>query len=206
MKNSLTKEFAAANLPDGMPEFWKRLNLDPLEVKKDPQGFEYIPIDVLQYTMDYVFGAAMHSTHEAEFTNAGSFGTTRSGSTMVCEHCTIKIEAIHPVTNYQTWQVGIATGYYTEKWGKLKNHRQALAALAYKNGVKKWGRIFGRHLNRKDQENIYLGLFEEDIEQALKTMEDIDSLTQFYKDLSKNEQIAYKGIFSDRKNQLSKSK
>lgn len=132
-------------------ELRQRLSRDPFKTEYDEfTKSYYVPISTLEWTMDWVFGPACWGITESVIEEKGKIGQTKDGSIMIGFTCTVKVQAIHPILNVTTTMIGIASGSYT--YGRFKTAFSALQALAFKNACKKWGKIFGRDLNRKLKE------------------------------------------------------
>lgn len=133
-------------------ELRQRLSRAPFKIGKDYQKHDHVPVSVLEWTMDYVFGPCCWSVSETMIDKLGGIGQTSDKNPRAGIVCIVKVRAIHPLLDTFTEQTGIASGDYTP--GKFKTAFSALQKLAFKNACKKWGKVFGRDLNRGIKEEL----------------------------------------------------
>lgn len=128
-------------------ELRQRLSRGPLKTVQDKfTKMHHVPISVLEWQMDWIFGPGCWSISDTTYEDKGPIGKTKGGDVMIGIVCIVKVEAIHPISNFITKQVGVASGFYT--YGKFKTEFAAIQRIAFKNACKKWGKVFGRDLNR----------------------------------------------------------
>jgi hypothetical protein len=133
------------------PKVW--LQKHPTATVKDEQGNTipavYMPVNRVEYLLSRIFGKW--------------WVEVRSVNQIANSVCvTVRVFVVNPITKEEEWQDGIgAAPIQTEKgagamdWNKAKSAGVQMAApsaesYAIKDACEKWGKIFGKDLNRKE--------------------------------------------------------
>lgn len=120
-------------------------------VKKHPMsGGAYLPIERVEYLLSRIFTKWWVEIRQTQ---------CLANSVVV----TVRLYVVNPITNSEEWQDGIgASPIQTDKgagamdWNKAKSDGVMKAApsaesYAIKDAAEKFGKLFGKDLNRKDQ-------------------------------------------------------
>jgi hypothetical protein len=173
------------------------LNCNPkpewVKTNRFAQDSKYIPIGIIEYLLTAIFIEYWVEIRETKLI-ANSISVT------------VRVHVVNPVTGKEMWQDGIgAAPLKTTKGSKATDFENiidsavqtgapAAESYATKDACEKWGRIFGKDLNRKDENTMnYSGLENklaevktkpEDIPQELKDVieeADADNLANIYR-------------------------
>lgn len=187
------------------PAGW--LSKHPLVTTKNKEGkivpAEYLPINRVEYLLSRIFGKWWVEVR-----------STNLLANSVC--VTVRVYVVNPVTKETEWNDGVgASPIQTEKgagamdWNFAKSSGVQMAlpsaeSYAIKDACEKWGKLFGKDLNRKDQisydsllktETVYYEdlaeLFE--IKKATLSAEELKNATRVLKD---REEISYTKLFN----------
>lgn len=110
---------------------------------------DYLPIERVEYLMSRIF--------TKWWTEIKSVQCVANSIVIV-----VRVYAVNPITNSEEWQEGVgASPIQTDKgagamdWNKAKadgvmKSAPAAESYAFKDAVEKWGKLFGKDLNRRE--------------------------------------------------------
>jgi hypothetical protein len=178
-------------------ELNRLLNCPPkpewVRVNKFAQNSKYIPIGIVEYLLTAIFIEYWVEVKETKLI---------ANSVTV----TVRVHVVNPITGKEMWQDGIgAAPLKTSQGAKatdfdniidsaVQTGAPAAESYAIKDACEKWGRIFGKDLNRKEENTMnYAGLEsklatakakDEELPEELKTViaeADAENLVSIYK-------------------------
>lgn len=185
--------YADTGLAEQQTELNRLLNCQPktewVRENKYANNSKYIPIEIIEYLLTSIFLKWRLEVHQIQVI---------ANSVVV----TVRLYVQDPISGEWDWQDGVgASPIQTEKgaaatdFSKVNTSAVQMAApaaetYALKDAAEKFGKIFGKDLNRKDEMN-YQGMLEGkmarmealDVPEALKeaiSLADKDNLTNIY--------------------------
>lgn len=152
MSNLTTQDAALildATFYESFPEFQATLSAPPKQTLKNKfaGNAEYVPISLIEADLDNVFGAACWKMKDFQLVPLGA-STKKEDQIYVA--ATLELEVLHPITRQWITRAGAASGYVSHN--TITTFATRLKANALKNASKSLGKVFGRDLNRDDEE------------------------------------------------------
>lgn len=163
--------------PTPLESFYQLLNQEPDKkmIRKNNQagGALYLPISYLEMTLDEIYMGLWKMEDGQMQVVANEFVVT------------VQVSVFHPILKEWITRTGIGAvpiqqrrdSSITDMDAKIKNALQknapAAKALAFKNACKTLGKVFGRDLNRKDEDS---GTYEPVTTQVLKIEAEKDKI------------------------------
>ena len=182
------------------------LNSQPKEewVKLHPyiKGYRYLPIDKIEFLLQKIF-----KKYRIEI--------LREGVSFNGVYVVVRVHYLNPVTNEMEFHDGIGASQLQTSRGttpaQLENINNGALSMAYpmaktiaiKDACDHFGNLFGANLNRKDTLNYSIDetLKSKDWKAELEAENSITGLNEIWREMSENEQVRYKLLYTEKLNE-----
>ena len=182
------------------------LNSQPKEewVKLHPyiKGYRYLPIDKIEFLLQKIF-----KKYRIEI--------LREGVSFNGVYVVVRVHYLNPVTNEMEFHDGIGASQLQTSRGttpaQLENINNGALSMAYpmaktiaiKDACDHFGNLFGANLNRKDTLNYSMDetLKSRDWKAELEAENSITGLNEIWRQMSENEQVRHKLLYTERLNE-----
>ena len=166
------------------------------------KGYRYLPIDKIEFLLQKIF-----KKYRIEI--------LREGVSFNGVYVVVRVHYLNPVTNEMEFHDGIGASQLQTSRGttpaQLENINNGALSMAYpmaktiaiKDACDHFGNLFGANLNRKDTLNYSIDetLKSRDWKAELEAENSITGLNEIWRQMSENEQVRYKLLYTERLNE-----